>query len=217
MSETGYGVDLENGYGFSFFPAYPWLQFSASQLCTNYHLIFNQTVLIMLPWRHFCHCCGFGLKIWFLKVNIYMCCNQGEGLVNWDPAWICILLFHHAWSTATAFSLVWTKNLLLSFRLQNLAARILATVKRRSLSPVFTVSDYVLGHVLRLSKVFLTPVLPTSWRFKSLRRSSVASMKHKGAEHLQPEPRGLDWVSKFFEKSLKYSFYWRTSPDLFEH
>lgn len=23
MSETGYGVDLENGYGFSFFPAYP--------------------------------------------------------------------------------------------------------------------------------------------------------------------------------------------------
>lgn len=86
------------------------------------------------------------------------------------------------------------------------AARILATVQRRSLSPVFTVSDYVLGHVLRLSKVFLTPVLPTSWHFKSPRRSSGASLKHKGAEHLQPEPLGVDWVSKFSEKSLKYTF-----------
>lgn len=53
---------------------------------------------------------------------------------------------------------------------------------------------------------FLTPVLPTSWRFKSPWRSSGASLKHKGAEHLQPEPRGVDWVSKFFEKSLKYTF-----------
>lgn len=81
-------VNLENAREFSFFPS----AFSASQLCTNYHLIFNATILMMLTRRHPYHCCGFGLKIWFLEVNIYVCRNQGEGLVNWDLAWICILL-----------------------------------------------------------------------------------------------------------------------------
>lgn len=60
-----------------FFSAYPLLQFTASQLCTQSPiniLIFNQAVLIMLLWRHFYYCCVFCcLKIWSLKVSIQRC------------------------------------------------------------------------------------------------------------------------------------------------